>query len=139
MGQILSSDWCALGSCKTHYLQYCIQQFFGGATFSTSVVRRKTVVQQESLGQRCKPSPVGSMGKTLGIFWLFCILNSSKHCSLGSATRNADESLHQKSTLLSVWGFEFEIPNRYTSFKIALDTALIYSKQRGAFIVTMIT
>ena len=31
---------------------------------------------------------------------------------------------HKKSTLLSIWGFEFGIPNRYTSFKIALDTAL---------------
>ena len=56
---------------------------------------------------------------------LFCILNSSKHCSLRSATRNVDESLHQKLTLLSVWGFEFGIPIRYTDFKIALDTALL--------------
>ena len=27
--------------------------------------------------------------------WLFCILNSSKHCSCGSATTNGEESLHQ--------------------------------------------
>ena len=79
-------------------------------------------------GQHCKPSPVGSRGKTLEIFWLFCVLNSSKHRSLGSVTRNIDESLHQKSTLLSVWGFEFGIQNRYTGFKIALDSALYWSK-----------
>ena len=52
-------------------------------------------------------------------------MNSSKHRSLGSATRNVDESLHQKSTFLSVWEFEFGIPNRYTDFKIALDTSPI--------------
>ena len=77
-----------------------------------------------SLGRHCKPSPVGSRGETLEIFWLFCVLNSSKHCSLGSATRNVDKSLHQKSTLLSIWGVEFGIPNQYTTFKIALDMVL---------------
>ena len=40
-----------------------IQQFFRGATFSTGVARRKTVVQLGSLGQHCKPSPVGSRGE----------------------------------------------------------------------------
>ena len=68
--------------------------------------------------------PSGVQGQNPGHFWLFCILNSSKHCSLGSATRNVDESLHQKSALFSIWGFEFGITNRYASFKIALDTAL---------------
>ena len=51
--------------------QCFIQQFFGGAGFSTSVARRKTVVQLGSLGQRCKPSPVGSRGETLEIFAYF--------------------------------------------------------------------
>ena len=36
---------------------------------------------------------------------------------------NGDESLHQKSTLLRVWGSEFGIPNWYTGLKIALDMA----------------
>ena len=107
------------------YKQCHIQQFFGSVGFSTSILRRKTIVQLGSLRRCCKPSPVGSRGKTLECFWLFCILNSSKHHSLGSATRNFDESLPQKSTLLSVQGFEFGIPNWYTSFKIALDRALI--------------
>ena len=82
------------------------------------------VVQPGNLGRCCKPSPVVSRGETQDIFMLFCILNSSKHCCLGSVTRNVYKSLHQKSTLLSVRGFEFGTPNRYTSFKIALDMAL---------------
>ena len=44
---------------------------FGGASFSTSVARRKTVVQLGSLGWCCKPSPVGSRGETLEIFGYF--------------------------------------------------------------------
>ena len=112
-------------SVKNHGTKQCrIQQFFGGASFSTSVARRKTVVQPRSLGRRCKPSQVASRGETRN-FWPFCVLKSSKHRSLCSATRNVEESLHQKSTLLSVWRFEFGIANRYTSFKIALDTALL--------------
>ena len=107
-----------------HY-ECCIQQFLGGVGFSTSIARRKTFMQPGSLRWCCKPSPVRSRGDTLEIFWLFHILNSSKHHSLGSVTRNVDKSLHQKSTLLSVWGFEFGIPNRYTGFEIALDMALI--------------
>ena len=35
--------------------QCCIQQLFGGASFSTSVVRRKTVVQLGSLGGTVSP------------------------------------------------------------------------------------
>ena len=38
---------------------------------------------------------------------------------------NSDKSLQQKSTLLRVWGSEFGIPNQYTGFKVALDSALI--------------
>ena len=53
------------------YIQCRIQQFFGGAGFSTSVARRKTVVQPGSMGRRCKPSPVGSRGETLEIFGYF--------------------------------------------------------------------
>ena len=90
-----------------------IQQFFGGASFSTSVARRKTVVQLGSLGWCCKPSPVGSKGETLEIFGYFAFWIA--------------QNMALKSTLLSVWGFEFGIPNRYTGFKIALDTALALS------------
>ena len=111
--QITITYWCR------------IQQFLGGAGFSMNVVKRKTIVQLGSLGRHCKS---GVQGQNPGNFWLFCILNSSKHRSLGSATRNADKSLHQKSTLLSIWGFEFGIPNPYPSFKIALDTALPISR-----------
>ena len=113
--------FCIIGHKPFRY-QCHIQQFFGGASFLTSIMRRKTAVQLWSLGLCCKP--VESKGQNPGNFWLFCVLNSSKHHSLGSATRNTDKSLHQKSTLLSTWGFEFGIPNRYTGFKIALDMAL---------------
>ena len=63
---------------------------------------------------------VGSSSKALEHFWLFCILNSSKHHSSGSAITNSDESLHHKSTLLRVWRSEFGILNQYTGFKIAM-------------------
>ena len=78
--------------------QCCIQQFFGGAGFLTSVGRRKTVMQLESVGgdvsciqwgPEAKPPPPPPQD------WLFCILNSSKHCSCGSATTSGEESLHQ--------------------------------------------
>ena len=52
-------------------LQCCIQQFLGGAGFSTSIAKRKTVVQPGSLGQCSKLSSVGSRGKTLEIFGYF--------------------------------------------------------------------
>ena len=51
-------------------------------------------------------------------------MNSSKHLSHGFATMNSDENLHQKSTLLRVWGSEFGILNWYTGFRVALDMAL---------------
>ena len=44
---------------------------FGGASFSTNVARRKTVVQPECLGRRCKPFSVGSRGETLEILGYF--------------------------------------------------------------------
>ena len=107
----------------TKKYQCCIQQFFwGGASFSTSVLRRKTIMQLGSLGQCCKPSPVGSTGKTLEICGYFAFWIAQNIALL--ALRQVDESLHLKLTLLSVWGFEFGIPNRYTIFKIAPDTAL---------------
>ena len=86
--------------------QCCIQQFFGGAGFLTSVARRKTVVQLGSLGGGgvLEAPPSGFLGQSSRKLWLFCILNSSKHHSCGSATTNGDESLNQKSTLLRVWG-----------------------------------
>ena len=67
---------------------------------------------------------MGSRDKALENFGYFAFWISSKHGSRGSATTNGDESLHEKSTLLRVWGSEFGIPSRYTGFKIALDTAL---------------
>ena len=57
-------------------------------------------------------------------FCLFCILNSSKHGFGGFATvifLFLDELIF---TLLRVQGSEFGIPNRYTGFKIALDTEM---------------
>ena len=53
------------------YFQCLTLQFFGGASFSTSIARRKTIVQLGSLRQRCKPSPLGSRGETLEIFGYF--------------------------------------------------------------------
>ena len=66
----------------------------------------------------------GVQEQNLRKFWLFYILNSSKHGSGGSATvifLFLDELIF---TLLRVQGSEFGIPNRYTGFKIALDTAM---------------
>ena len=57
--QITITYWCR------------IQQFLGGAGFSMNAVKRKTIVQLGSLGRHCKPSPVGSRGKTLEIFGYF--------------------------------------------------------------------
>ena len=74
-----------------------IQQFFQGTGFSTSVARRKILVQLGSLwgmGDTLIPQalPSGVQGQIPEKFWLFCILNGSKHCSCGSATTNGDES-----------------------------------------------
>ena len=80
----------ALGQCR-------IQQFFGGASFSASVARRKTVVQLGSLVGHCKPFPMGSSSEAPENCGYFFILNSSKQCFCGSATTNGDKSLHQKS------------------------------------------
>ena len=43
----------------------------GGVGFSTSVARRKTIVQLGSLGGHCKLSSVGSRGKALENFGYF--------------------------------------------------------------------
>ena len=67
----------------------------------------------------------GDQGRSLRNVWLFCILNSSKHCPQGSATTNGGKSLHQKLTLLKLWGSEFWTPNQYTGFRIALNMTLI--------------
>ena len=74
-----------------------IQQFFQGTSFSTSVARRKILVQlgslwvmRDTLSPQALPS--GVQGQIPEKFWLFCILNSSKHCPCGSATTNGDES-----------------------------------------------
>ena len=52
-------------------------------------------------GGSVSPRPCGPE-KFFGKFWLFCILNSSKRRFRDSATKNSDESLHQKSTRLGV-------------------------------------
>ena len=59
-------------------------------------------------------------------FWLFCILSCSKHCSRYSGRMNGDDSsiFRWIFTLLRVWRYEIGIPNQYTGFKTALDTAL---------------
>ena len=95
-----------------------------GCRFFDEHSEEKNCCAARESGAVLQALPSGVQGQNPGNFWLFCILNSSKHCSLGSATRNVDESLHQKSALFSIWEFEFGITNRYTSFKIALDTAL---------------
>ena len=92
-----------------------LQQFLG-------IPLRNWGVWEE--GGSLKALPSGVQGQNPGKFQLFCILNSSKHRSRKTATTNDGESSHQKSTLLRIWGSEFGIPNRYTGFKIALDTAL---------------
>ena len=64
-----------IGSCDSNYIvdvQCHIQQFFGGASFLISVARRKTVVQLGSLGQHCKPSPVGPGAKPWKFLAIFC-------------------------------------------------------------------
>ena len=102
---------------------------------STWLVFSSSAVCSNFCGYRCasgesgragslKALVSGVSGQNPGKFWLFCILNSSKHGSRRTATTNGGESSHQKSTLLRIWGSEFGIPNRYTGFKIALDTAL---------------
>ena len=80
-----------------------MQQFFEDAGIYTSLARRKTIVQLESMGG-LQALPCGIQGWSREKFLIFCILNSSKHRSCGSATTNRDKSLQQKSTLLRVWG-----------------------------------
>ena len=61
-----------MSPCKIGLSNQCrIQQFFLGASFSTSIARRKTIVQPGSLGRCCRPFPVGSRGKTLEVFGYF--------------------------------------------------------------------
>ena len=65
----------------------------------------------------------GVQGQNPGNFGYFAFW-IAQNITLSSATRKIDKSLHQKSTLMSIYRFEFGIPNQYTSFKIALDTTL---------------
>ena len=97
---------------------------FWGCWFFDECSKEKNHCTTGESGAVLEALPSGVQGQNAGNFWLFCVLNSSKHCSLGSATRNIDKNLHQKSTLFSNWGFEFGIPNQHTSFKMALDTSL---------------
>ena len=71
-----------------------MQEFFREAGFSTSLARRKVAEQLGTLGSAANP-PQWAPGTSLGKFWLFFILKSSKHCSHCSATTNGDESLHR--------------------------------------------
>ena len=59
--------------------------FFGSATFSTSLARRKTIVLLGSLWGSLQALPSGVQGQSIRRIWLFCILDSSKHRSHGSA------------------------------------------------------
>ena len=114
-----------LFSCINYLLSALTRNFWGGAGFSTSVARRKTIVQLGSLGGAVSPPQWGPGTTPQKIFGYFAFWISSKHHLCGSAKTNSDQSLPQKSTLLRVWGSEFEIPNQYNGFKIALDTALL--------------
>ena len=79
---------------KPQLVQCHIQQFSGGGGFSTSLARRKTVMQLESLRDAVSPHHWGP--EPWKKFWLFLILNNSKHCSCGSVTTNGNKSLHHK-------------------------------------------
>ena len=106
-------------------MQCRIQQFFWGVGFSTSLARRKAVAQLGSLvgkGRRPrKSSSVWSKGAALEncgyfAFWIaqnIALVNLRQKTVTKACTRNQH-----------VWRSEFGIPNRYTGFKIALDTAL---------------
>ena len=61
--------------------------------------------------------------------WQFCILNSSKHHScqwFWSWTMVCLFLAELVFAPLRVWGSKFGIPNWYTGFRIALDTALFW-------------
>ena len=58
-------------------MQCHIQQFFGGAGFSTSVARRKTILQLGSLRGAVSP-PQWDPGTKSTKIWLLCILNKLK-------------------------------------------------------------
>ena len=105
----------------------------GGCRFFDERSKEENHCAAGKFGATLQALPSGVQGRNPGNFWLFCLLNSSKHRCLGSGTRDfVDESLHQKSTLLSIWGFEFVIPNWYTGFKKALDMALEASQMTGS-------
>ena len=74
-----------------------IHQFFGGAGFSTTVAKRKTVVQLGSLGRCCKPSPVKSKGETLEILacFAFCIAQNIAVLALRQGTLTKAYSRNQ--------------------------------------------
>ena len=100
---------------------------FWGCQFFDELREEKKCCAAGESGAALQALPSGVQGQNPGSFCLFCVLNSSKHRCLGSVIRNVDKSLHHKSILSSVWRFEFRIPNWYTGFKIALDTALVYA------------
>ena len=80
-------------------------------------------------GVHCNPSPGWSRGEGPENFWLYCILNSSKHCGASAWTVVClflDELIFM---LLGVLGSEFGIPNWCTGFKIALDMHWMHLSQ----------
>ena len=77
------------------YLQCHIHQFFGGAGFLMSIARRKTVVQQGSLGGAVSPSQWVPGLKPQKIL---AILHSEQ-----LKITDGEESFYQKSTLLRLW------------------------------------
>ena len=113
--------FCLNGFIKSY--QCHIQQFFGGAGFSTTVARRKTIVQLVSLGWCCKPSPVGSRGKTLEIYGYFAFSIAQNIALLALQQGTLMKLTPEINTFerLRVWVWN---PNQYTGFKIALDMAL---------------
>ena len=98
---------------------------FWGCWFFDECREEKNCCAAGYCGGHCKPSPVGSRDKAPEKFGYFAFWISSKHHSHRLVARNGDEGLHQKSTLLRVWGSEFGIAKWYTGFKVPLDTALL--------------
>ena len=80
-------------------------------------------MQLVSLGWYCKPSPVGSRGKTLEIYGYFAFSIAQNIALLALQQGTLMKLTPEINTFerLRVWVWN---PNQCTGFKIALDTAL---------------
>ena len=95
-----------------HWLQCRIHQFFGGPGFSMSVARRKTVVQLGSWGGTVSHPQWGPRAKPQK-FLLFCILNSSKHCSHGSVPDTALNLRSEEAGKFCNGFYHFVLPHHH--------------------------